>query len=288
MPISSMTAFARATHESVMGTLSCELRSVNHRYLDLTLHLSDSLRAYEKEIRELLQKRLGRGKVDLGLRFQASQAQALEFAVNTPLIAKLSELAQTVSTQFSGAQLNLMDLLSWPGVLKSAELNTQDLKQAVMTVVEAAIAEFIETRQREGAGIEAFLKQVLTNIATHMTAIKARLPLVMQLQRDKILARFAELQLNLDTHRLEQEFVWLAQKTDIAEELQRLEAHVHEVERALNEGGIIGRRLDFLMQELNREANTIGSKSMDAEVTRADVELKVLIEQMREQVQNLE
>ncbi|HYF98421.1 MAG TPA: YicC/YloC family endoribonuclease, partial [Coxiellaceae bacterium] len=252
------------------------------------LHLSEVLRFCEKEIRETIQHSLGRGKVDLSIKFQASGVQVLEFEVNDALITKLSSLSQNVATQFANAQINVMDLLNWPGVLKRTELNTQELKAAVLSVIKTAMTEFIATRQREGAGIANFLKQCLSDISTHMATIKERLPLVLKIQRDKILARFAELELNLDVHRLEQEFVWLAQKTDIAEELQRLEAHVQEVERIVNEGGVVGRRLDFLMQELNREANTIGSKSMDSDVTRADVELKVLIEQMREQVQNLE
>ncbi len=286
--ISSMTAFACTISELPMGVLSCELRSVNHRYLDLNLHLSEAVRAFEKDLRELLQKRLGRGKVDLGIRFQASPTQALEFEVNMPLVEKMAELSQKLSAQFASTQVDMMELLNWPGVLKSSELNVKELKKAVLQVVDTALIEFIETREREGAGIVAFLKQCLVDILQHMAVIKARLPLVLKLQRDKILARFAELELSLDPHRLEQEFVWLTQKTDIAEELQRLEAHVQEVLRIVIEGGVVGRRLDFLMQELNRETNTIGSKSMDAEITRADVELKVLIEQMREQVQNLE
>jgi len=286
--IASMTSFARKTQENPAGTLLCELRSVNHRYLDLNLYLSEPFRLYEKEVRELLQHRLGRGKVDVALKFQPNSHQALQFEVNEALIAKLSSLGEGVAQQFKGAQLNLMDLLSWPGVLKSAELDVTGLKKALLNLLDETLNEFIETRHREGAGVGDFLNRCLTDIEQHMQTIKGRLPLVLKAQREKILARFAELELSLDPHRLEQEFVWLAQKSDIAEELQRLEAHVEEVKRIVKEGGVMGRRLDFLMQELNREANTIGSKSMDTEVTQADVELKVLIEQMREQVQNLE
>lgn len=286
--ISSMTAFARKTHDTPAGSLICELRSVNHRYLDLSLHLTETTRLYEKEIRELLQQKLARGKVDFALKFQPNVNQALQLEVNEALVSKLSTLTQSMAAQFAGPQLNLLDLLNWPGVLKSAELNTADLKEGVMAVADAATAELIATRQREGQTVAAFLKRCLSDIVAHMAVIKERLPSVLKIQRERILARFAELELNLDIHRLEQEFVWLAQKTDIAEELQRLEAHVNEVQRIVKEGGVVGRRLDFLMQELNREANTIGSKSVDSEVTQADVELKVLIEQMREQVQNLE
>lgn len=286
--ISSMTAFARKTHDTPAGSLVCELRSVNHRYLDLSLHLTETTRLYEKEIRELLQQNLARGKVDFALKFQPNVNQALQLEVNEALVSKLSTLTHGMAAQFPGSQLNVLDLLNWPGVLKSAELNAADLKEGILAVADAAIAELIATRQREGQTVAAFLKCCLNDIVAHMAVIKERLPLVLKIQREKILARFAELELNLDAHRLEQEFVWLAQKTDIAEELQRLEAHVNEVQRIVKEGGVVGRRLDFLMQELNREANTIGSKSIDSEVTQADVELKVLIEQMREQVQNLE
>ncbi len=286
-PIASMTAFARKTVESPLGSLVCELRSVNHRYLDLNLYLPDTLRNYEKILRELLQQNLSRGKVDLSIKFQ-TQNQTSHWEVNSALVDQLVNLSQDLENRFSNAQVNLMDLLSWPGVLNPVLPEAEDMEVILRGLVQTTLHELIEGRHREGAGIKSFMQECLSSMKKEIGLIVQRGPLVLEFQREKILNRFSELQLTIDPARLEQELLWWVQKMDITEEVQRLGAHLIEIQRVLDEGGVLGRRLDFLMQELNREANTIGSKSADSVITQADVELKVLTEQMREQVQNLE
>lgn len=286
--ISSMTAFARQMEQTPYGQFTWEVRSVNHRYLEIGLRLPESLRSLEKKIRELLGASLKRGKVDVMLRFQPGEEVPFELKINSALVKQLAALNAQVRDHFSDAQTQLMDLLSWPGVLETTETRADVLAEQALRSLEQTIAEVTSVRQREGEGIAAFLEARLLVILAEVEKIEKRVPKVQKQTREKILQRFEELALEPNAERVEQEMVYLLQKMDVAEELQRLLAHMEEVRRLLKKGGVIGRRLDFLMQELNREANTLGSKSADADVTQSVVEMKVQIEQMREQVQNIE
>ena len=287
--IHSMTAFARKDRQGDWGTAAWELRSVNHRYLELALRLPEPLRDLEGSVRERVRARLQRGKVDCVLRFQAGDAAAAQISVNLPLATQLAHASREVDALlYNPAPVSAMDLLQWPGVLRVAETDLERVSAEVLSLLEVALAELVATRQREGEQLRELIRERLQAVLAEVVAVRARLPEVLSAQRERLLARLGELKAELDPMRLEQEMVLLAQRVDVAEELERLEAHVAEVRRVLEAGGAAGRRLDFLMQELNREANTLGSKSQDSETTRSAVELKVLIEQMREQIQNIE
>lgn len=286
--ISSMTAFARQSAEVQFGTLSWEFRSVNHRYLELALRTPEFFRDIEKMARETIQKRVQRGKVEAILRFQPGEEAPFRIKANVPLLEQLAEAGKTIASYFPASAVNVMDVLSWPGILESKEIDREAVDKQVLRLLDEALATFVESREREGEGIKRFLIDRLLNLEKGVKTIRKAAPAVLENLRSKLMARFEELSLALDKDRLEQEMVWMAQKLDVAEELQRLEAHIKEVDRVLKQGGVAGRRLDFLIQELNREANTLGSKSADAEITQVVVEMKVQIEQMREQVQNIE
>ncbi len=286
--IASMTAFARKTEEVNWGSLTWEIRSVNHRYLELTVRLPDFLREIEKEARECLQTQLHRGKVEAVLRFQPGKEVPFSTTVNQTLLEQLAKASEAVLEFFPAAKTDVMDVLSWPGVLQTHELHRDAMHRCVITALQSTVNELVRARQREGEGIKKFLLERLENLHEGARAIEKHAPVYLETMRKKVRTRFDELSLEIDKERLEQEMVWLAQKMDIAEELQRLGAHLSEINRVLNQGGEVGRRLDFLIQELNREANTLGSKSLDADIAQKAVELKVQIEQMREQVQNVE
>ncbi len=287
--IRSMTAFARHERETPWGTLTWELRSVNHRYLEVTPRLPEELRALETRVRERANAALGRGKLECQLRFRSLEAAARGIALNRELIAGVVAAAGEVSAVTpNAAAVNPLDVLRWPGVVQAAPLDYEGLAEEVMAAFDAALMELVETRAREGAQLSALIEQRCEGIETQVAEVKQRVPEVMTRLREKLLARLAEVRAELDPARLELEMVLFSQRLDVEEEIDRLGAHVAEVRRVLKQKEPVGRRLDFLMQELNREANTIGSKSADVETTRASVELKVLIEQMREQVQNIE
>jgi len=286
--IHSMTAFARAEQAGTNGTLSWELRSVNHRYLEPHLRLPESFRDLEGAVREALRNGLSRGKVECTLRFSDDNAgKALQ--VDLQRAAQLVAAAESVAGLIKQpAALNPLEVLGWPGVLVADAADPQALNQSALSLFTQALNDLKSGRAREGAELAKLLNERLDSILEQVAELRELVPQMLAGQRQKVLDRCAEMQAELDPQRLEQELVILAQKSDVAEELDRLSTHVSEVRRVLKAGGQAGRRLDFLMQELNREANTLGSKAFDTRSTQAAVNLKVLIEQMREQVQNIE
>lgn len=287
--IQSMTAFAREASQGDWGTLTWEIRSVNHRYLEPHFKLPENLREIEPSLREGLRKHLNRGKVECALRWQPVEQSGQGFDLNIDLVKDINQAANQVNRILDNpAHLNALELLQWPGVMKTAQVDAAPLKKAALDAFDLALKNLVDTRTREGEQLKPLFDQRLDATSAIVTEVREKLPTILASQRENILARFEDAKLELDSGRVEQEMVMLAQKTDVAEELDRLDAHVKEVRSVLNKKGAIGRRLDFLMQELNREANTLSSKSIVTDTTKAAVELKVLIEQMREQVQNIE
>jgi uncharacterized protein (TIGR00255 family) len=288
--IRSMTAFARQEADGEWGALQLELRSVNHRYLEVNPRLPEELRQLETKIRERIGKRLGRGKVDCTMRYQPPVAAAAgELQVNLELVKQLAHASREIDGLiYNPAPVNSLELLRWPGVLESSAVDLEQLQSAAMALLDAALDELDENRCREGDKLKTIILQRCDSAAEVVTAVRQRLPEVLAGVRQRLKERLVELRQELDENRLEQEMVIQAQKLDVDEEMDRLETHIAEVRHVLGRNEPVGRRLDFLMQELNREANTLGSKSADSETTRASVELKVLIEQMREQIQNIE
>ena len=286
--VRSMTAFARVEKAGAHGTLSWELRSVNHRYLEPHLRLPDAFRELEGPVRDALRQGLSRGKVECTLRFAEENAAGtlqVDRERATQLIAAAEAVAGLIDRP---APLNPLEILAWPGVLVADVADPQALNQEALALFEQGLEQLKTGRVREGADLARLIEERLATIVTEVASLRALVPQMLAAQRGRILERFRDMQAELDPQRLEQELVLLAQKSDVAEELDRLETHVGEVRRVLEAGGAAGRRLDFLMQELNREANTLGSKAFDTRSTQAAVNLKVLIEQMREQVQNIE
>lgn len=287
--INSMTAFARQQTQTPSGLLVWELKTVNHRYLEMNTRLPDSYRDLETPVRDLVKVYVSRGKIECSLRLQSVAAQTPHLNLNQTLLTELSLAIDEVRQKISVSDtVSALAVLQWPGVVQETECDTDDLKQSILALLENTLKELVATRAREGASIAVFMQQCLTEMSAQVAIAQTRVPVVLEEQRQKIYARIAELKLDVDHQRIEQELVLLSHRLDIAEELQRLKTHIDEVSDILKKGGMVGRRLDFLMQELNREANTLGSKSADRLTTRVSVELKVLIEQMREQVQNIE
>ncbi len=289
LPVFSMTAFARSDANGSFGQVSVELRSVNSRHLEATLRLPDSLREHEFAWRERLRKAISRGKVELTVRLDAATDACANVRVNTALAEQLIAAAEHIDalTRHS-SPINPTDILALPGVIVREAPDLSELPAVVSELIDGVLSDFFAMRAREGAALNALIEARLVGIESEITTVQARLPMIVQHYRDKLAVRLSELQDALVPERLEQELVLFAQKIDVAEELDRLTAHVAEIRRVLNGGGAIGRRLDFLMQELNREANTLGSKATTADSAWSSVELKVLVEQMREQVQNIE
>ena len=286
--VHSMTAFARAERAGAQGTLIWELRSVNHRYLEPHLRLPDAFRDLEGTVREALRQGLSRGKVECTLRFN-EESTGKPLQVDRERAAQLVAAAETIASLIKQpAALNPLEVLAWPGVLVADATDPQALNIEAMSLFEEALKELRNGRNREGTELARLINERLDNMATEVTTLRALVPQMLAVQRQKVLDRFTDMKAELDPQRLEQEMVLLAQKSDVAEELDRLSTHMTEVRRVLKSGGAAGRRLDFLMQELNREANTLGSKAFDPRSTQAAVNLKVLIEQMSEQVQNIE
>lgn len=284
----SMTAFARRGAESPAGALVWEIRSVNHRYLDISVRLPDELRFVEGAVRESIGAKVERGKVDATLKFQARGSvagMALDAGAAKTLLATAEEV-RALSANL--APLSVTDVLEWPGVLTVPGLDAEALGRAALDLLGAALDELVATRAREGTRLRGLLEERLQAIREILARVVGVLPDVARDHRARLEARLGEVRAQLDPSRLEQELVLFATRADVAEEVDRLQAHIVEVARVLAGKGQVGRRLDFLMQELNREANTLASKSVDLRLTNAAVELKVLIEQMREQVQNIE
>ncbi len=287
--ICSMTAFARREHRDDHGELVWELRSVNHRYLEAVVRLPEEFRALEPLVRESLGKRLGRGKLDCTLRFKPAHAAVARLEVNGRLAAQLMEAADTIGHILHEAvPPSAMDILRWPGVLESEAPDMTPVQEQATALLEATIETLIECRRREGERLAELILQRVDALREQVAQAKQCMPRVLEGTRNRLRARLEEVSTELNVERLEQEMVLLAQRLDVDEEMDRLGTHLDEVARVVRAGGAVGRRLDFLMQELNREANTLSSKSNDVETTRIGVEMKVLIEQMREQVQNIE
>ncbi|HRD73052.1 MAG TPA: YicC family protein [Aquimonas sp.] len=286
--IRSMTAFASGERTTEWGLLSCEVRAVNHRYLEPGFRLPEELRSIEPALRERLSQRLSRGKVDVSLRLRANAGQSEALVVNATLLEQLANLAQECDARFPAMQVQFTELLRYPGVLEQKEVDLPALQREALGLVDEVLREFTAGREREGAATAQAMRERLDSIASITVQVRAWLPEIRAALRSKLDARLADLKQPLEPGRLEQEVVLSLQKIDVDEELDRLAAHVDEARRILGLKEAVGRRLDFLMQEFNREANTLGSKSVDQRTTQAAVELKVLIEQLREQVQNIE
>jgi uncharacterized protein (TIGR00255 family) len=284
--IRSMTAFASAERAASWGTLGCELRAVNHRYLELSLRLPEELRSLEPQLRERVAARVQRGKLDLGMRLRATGSG--ELRLNAGLLDRLAELSNDCEQRFPRMQVDFAELLRYPGLIEQAEIDPDALRAEALALLDAVLDEFTLAREREGGKLAAIMLERLDGIAAVAEQVRVWVPEIRQALRARLEARLADLRQPLDPGRLEQELVLGLQKIDVDEELDRLQTHVGEARRVFGLTEAVGRRLDFLMQEFNREANTLGSKSVDARTTQAAVELKVLIEQLREQVQNLE
>jgi uncharacterized protein (TIGR00255 family) len=286
--IRSMTAYAANEAELKDMTLSCELRSVNHRYLDVSVKLPDRLRFVETDIRSLISAKISRGKIECALNVKR-KADRQSFMVNQEAVAALISATRAIEGHMHSAlSFSALDVLAFPGIQQESELDKVELSSGINTLVATAVAQLSETRKREGKQLKALIEERCVKIQGYLATASQRMPEVLSALRKKMTDRIMELSMQPDFDRLEQELVYLAQKLDITEELDRLDTHVNEVLRVLDQPEPVGRRLDFLMQELNREANTLGSKSMDKDMTQISIELKVLIEQIREQVQNIE
>lgn len=287
--IYSMTAFARRDVEKELGVFSWELRAVNHRYLEISFRLPEELRQLEGPLRERIAARLSRGKVDCNFRFKPAGTAGAELTLNSPMLQRLLGVMDSVADHVPDlARISALDILRWPGVLNAEESNKDAVQSTALTLFDEVLKEFVATREREGTKLADVISQRCTALEQRVGDVQRRLPDVIPLYRQRLLERLAQVKQELDSQRLEQEIVLFAQRIDVAEELDRLAVHIGEARRILAGGGAVGRRMDFLLQEFNREANTLASKSSDVEITRAAVDMKVLIEQMREQVQNLE
>ena len=284
-----MTAFARESASTEQGLLTVELRTVNHRYLDSNFKLPDSLRPLEGKFREAASQGLSRGKLDCLFRLHSQGEAQSSLDIDPERLAAVVSAANSIAAQLDKPQaLNPLEVLQYPGVCSARELSEEELHRDALALFNKALANLRENREREGAKMAQLIRDRLVGVREQVAATRQIMPELMQNQRDRVINRINELDIEADQNRLEQELVHLAQKADVDEELDRLETHVVEVTRALDKGGPCGRRLDFLMQELNREANTLSSKSLSSATTQSSVELKVLIEQMREQIQNIE
>ncbi len=285
----SMTAFARCTREGEVGRITWEMRSVNHRYAEIYFRMPEDFRGLESDLRTILLDRLKRGKIDCNLRVEPNETTTNSLVVNQTLARSVVTAAgQIASMTVDGGAPDPMEILKWPGVLEFEKLDAQQISLEIRRAFEDAVDQLVATRRREGEKLDDLIGQRCDGIAAQVTALRTRVPEIMDLIHERYVQRLQDYLQDLDKGRVEQECALLMQKLDVAEELDRLDAHVEEVRRVLEQGSPAGRRLDFLMQELNREANTVGSKSSHIDTSTASVELKVLIEQMREQIQNVE
>ena len=287
--IHSMTGYASATRTLPRCQMSVELRAVNSRYLDISFRLPEELRPVESQLREALMARVQRGKLECRVNLADLPAEQRTLYLNQELVVRLASAAHDVQRLVPDAgPLGVADILRWPGVIGEPDLSLDELGSACVALVEQALGEFNASRGREGAKLAQFILERASRMQELVAGIAPKVPLLVKAYADKLSARLAEAALSPADDRMRQEIVLFAAKIDVDEELARLSAHIKELQHVLDKGGAVGRRLDFLMQEFNREANTLGSKSADLESTQAAVELKVLIEQMREQVQNIE
>lgn len=286
--IYSMTAFAHLEIKKEWGNAVWEIRSVNQRFLETYFRLPEAFRHLEMGLRERLRNSLTRGKVECSLRIELAQASNNKIALNNDYAEQVITSLKTLQSIAGEGEINLVDVLRYPGVVDTQSQDLDQIAQDLLAGFEQILTDFIAMRGREGANLQAIIQQRLDSIAEIAQSVQNQMPEVLQWQKDRLQQRFEELNLQLDPQRLEQEMVLTAQRVDVAEELDRLQLHVKETSSILKKGGAVGRKLDFMMQELNRESNTLASKSINADITNSAVELKVLIEQMREQIQNLE
>ncbi|MFZ1871361.1 YicC/YloC family endoribonuclease [Serratia sp. D1N4] len=286
--IRSMTAYARREIKGEWGSAAWELRSVNQRYLETYIRLPEQFRSLEPVIRERIRGRLTRGKVECNLRFELDPSAQSSLILNEKLAKQLVEAANWVKMQSDEGEINPIDVLRWPGVMSAQEQDLDTISAQLMQALEGALDDFITARESEGTALKAMIEQRLDGVSAEVLKVRAQMPNVLQWQRERLVSKLEEAQVQLENTRLEQELVLMAQRIDVAEELDRLEAHVKETHNILKKKEAVGRRLDFMMQEFNRESNTLASKSINADVTTSAIELKVLIEQMREQIQNIE
>ena len=286
--IYSMTAFARLEVKKDWGDAVWEIRSVNQRYLENFFRLPEQFRGLENTLREKLRQSLTRGKIECSLRIETKKQTNAELNLNKELANQVIQSLQWIKAQAGEGEINLTDVLRYPGVVEAQEQDLDAISQDLLTAFDDLLTDFIAMRGREGEKLNDITQQRLDAIAVEADKVRSQMPAVLQWQRERLLQRFEDAQVNLDPQRVEQEMILLAQRVDVAEELDRLQMHVKETTNILKKGGAVGRKLDFMMQELNRESNTLASKSINADITASAVELKVLIEQMREQIQNLE
>ena len=284
----SMTAYARITEENSWGSITCELRSVNHRFLEVGFRMPDVLRESETVLRDMTRKKLTRGKIDCSVQIAFNHSDAGS-TLDLEVAQSHIEIAQAIANKLSdAAPISAIDIMQLPGVIKDASIEASQVNKAGKKAFDLALDQMLEGREREGAKLAEMVEQRLSGIELQIAIVRENLPEILQQQRTRLHEKLNELKEQMDEQRLEQEMVIIANRADVDEELDRLEAHISEIRLALKSKESIGRRLDFLMQELNREANTLGSKSISSTTTQVSVELKVLIEQMREQIQNIE
>ena len=284
--IRSMTAFASGERATAWGTLGCELRAVNHRFLEIGVRLPEDLRALEPVLRERIATRVARGKLDVTLRLRAPEGDALQ--LDAQRVESLAGLASALQARFPAMQVAFTDLLAYPGVLQGGGVDAAALQVEALALLDEVLADFVAAREREGAKLATGIRERVDAIARIAADVRTLVPLIRAGQRQKLEARLADLATPAEPARVEQELVLWLQKLDVDEELDRLDSHVAELRRVLGQQEPVGRRLDFLLQEFNREANTLGSKSVDVRTSQAAIELKVLIDQVREQIQNIE
>lgn len=283
-----MTAYARNEVKGDWGNAVWEIRSVNQRYLETYIRLPEQFRSMETIIRERLRKQLQRGKVEVFLKYTANASAVAKLSLNETLAQQLIDSANWVNKAAGSGELNPVDILKWPGVMEAEETDMDSVQKDVIGGFDQLVKDFKEARGSEGANLKDMIDTRLVTILEQVDIVKNHMPEVLTWQKERLLAKFEDANVDVDEARLEQELIFMAQKTDVAEELDRLQSHVTETQKIMKKGGACGRRLDFMMQEFNRESNTLASKSINADITKAAVELKVLVEQMREQIQNIE
>ena len=285
----SMTAYGRTEESSETGHITWEIRSVNHRYLEVNIRLPEELRMLETKVREHISSKLKRGKVDCSLRFDASEIAGDGLSIDTNLANNLIKSAESIQASITNpAELSAMDFLRWPGVIIRDTIDAESISASLLEQLDMTLEHVVGTRLREGNKLQAMILERCDIIASLLLRFREKLPEIQQILRDRLSDKSQELSIELDKDRLEQEILLLVQKSDVAEELDRLDAHLGEVRQVVQKNEPVGRRLDFMMQEMNREANTLGSKAANLDYTNTSVDLKVLIEQMREQLQNIE
>lgn len=287
--VASMTAFGRAEDKGDWGRAVWEIRTVNHRYLEINMRLPEELRVLEGTVREHISGRLGRGKIDCYLRFDSEEAASTELYINETLADKLIQACSVINSKLTTtAPVTPIEVLRWPGVMLREPPDPEALSQPLMDLLQTTLDQVVDTRQREGSKLAAMIEERCATAAGMVSELRGRLPEIIESLRQRLIKKAEELRVEIERERLDQELLLLAQRFDVAEELDRLETHIAEIRNIMSKDGQIGRRLDFLMQELNREANTLGAKTAHMDYSNTSVELKVLIEQMREQIQNIE